>query len=479
MPPRFGRDQVRAVLSAVASPPPSEGSAAPTSAAAIDRVAVVSRRRGFVAVDLRLRRRPTGSTPWPGSACATTSSRSPSTTPASSTCRRSAWSTSSTRRPAAGARCGSRPTCSAASPRPPPSRSPSVSWRSRRAGADIIELATDGDWLAAIVQHVRRRRVQAVNAQVLAAMIAADFLDPGAAVVAARGGRPRRGLRRRRCAGVAGPPSASPRSTCSTASRRPGRAGAATSSPSLQLAGLAAGVVAIARPVSTTTERTESEGRIVVLFDVSLSMMATDVEPRSPRRRQGGGPRVRRPGRRRHRGRPDLLQRQRRRRGAAHARPRARSTTASRTSSWPSRRRSATPWRRAPTCSRAWPTTAADDGADERRRRAGARARWCCSPTARRRSADRPRSAPTRRADAGVPVFTIAFGTAERHDHRSVDRRDRARAGAAGAAGAGGRDHRRHRLRGGDEQPSCRTPTSGSATRSARRWARRSRSSPS
>ncbi len=47
----------------------------------------------------------------------------------------------------------------------------------------------------------------------------------------------------------------------------------------LQLAGLAAGVVAIARPVQVTTERTESEGRILVLFDVSLSMMVTDVDP--------------------------------------------------------------------------------------------------------------------------------------------------------------------------------------------------------
>ncbi len=47
----------------------------------------------------------------------------------------------------------------------------------------------------------------------------------------------------------------------------------------LQLAGLGLAVVAIARPVERTTERTESEGRILVLFDVSLSMMATDVEP--------------------------------------------------------------------------------------------------------------------------------------------------------------------------------------------------------
>jgi Ca-activated chloride channel family protein len=47
----------------------------------------------------------------------------------------------------------------------------------------------------------------------------------------------------------------------------------------LMLLGLAAGVVAVARPVTASTERTDSEGRILLLFDVSLSMMATDVEP--------------------------------------------------------------------------------------------------------------------------------------------------------------------------------------------------------
>jgi hypothetical protein len=40
-------------------------------------------------------------------------------------------------------------------------------WGIRRSGADLIELTTDGDWLGALVNHVRRRRVQAVNAQVL------------------------------------------------------------------------------------------------------------------------------------------------------------------------------------------------------------------------------------------------------------------------------------------------------------------------
>ncbi len=47
----------------------------------------------------------------------------------------------------------------------------------------------------------------------------------------------------------------------------------------LHLVGLALAVVAIARPVDRSTERTQSEGRILVLFDVSLSMEAEDVEP--------------------------------------------------------------------------------------------------------------------------------------------------------------------------------------------------------
>ena len=47
----------------------------------------------------------------------------------------------------------------------------------------------------------------------------------------------------------------------------------------LQLLGLATAVVAVARPVDNTTERTTTEGKIVLLFDVSLSMMADDVDP--------------------------------------------------------------------------------------------------------------------------------------------------------------------------------------------------------
>jgi Ca-activated chloride channel family protein len=48
----------------------------------------------------------------------------------------------------------------------------------------------------------------------------------------------------------------------------------------LQLLGLAFAVVAVARPVDRSTENTTTEGRILVLFDVSLSMMADDVDPR-------------------------------------------------------------------------------------------------------------------------------------------------------------------------------------------------------
>ena len=47
----------------------------------------------------------------------------------------------------------------------------------------------------------------------------------------------------------------------------------------IQLLGLTVAVVAIARPVEHSTERINSEGRILVLFDVSLSMQAEDIDP--------------------------------------------------------------------------------------------------------------------------------------------------------------------------------------------------------
>jgi len=47
----------------------------------------------------------------------------------------------------------------------------------------------------------------------------------------------------------------------------------------LMLLGLTFAVIGVARPVDRSTEKTTSDGRILVLFDVSLSMMADDVDP--------------------------------------------------------------------------------------------------------------------------------------------------------------------------------------------------------
>lgn len=47
----------------------------------------------------------------------------------------------------------------------------------------------------------------------------------------------------------------------------------------LQVLGLAFAAVAVARPVERSVEDTTTRGRILVLFDVSLSMMAEDVDP--------------------------------------------------------------------------------------------------------------------------------------------------------------------------------------------------------
>ena len=166
MPPRNGRDQVRAILSSIASPPPSEGLGRADLAGALERVAAISRRRGFVAVVADF--------------------------------AGDAWAD-------ALARLGMRHDLLAIAIHDPRERDvppvglvnlvdPSTGMQREirvtrqvqqrfakavveqiaardhalgRAGAEIIDLATDHDWLESIVSHVRRRRVQAVNAQVL------------------------------------------------------------------------------------------------------------------------------------------------------------------------------------------------------------------------------------------------------------------------------------------------------------------------
>jgi uncharacterized protein (DUF58 family) len=166
LPPRFGRDQVRAMLANAATPPPSEGLGRSDLTGAIDRVAVVSKRRGFVTVISDF----TGEA-W--------------VDPLARLGMRHdllAISIHDPREldvppiglvdlvdPSTGRHREVRVTA-AVQRRYAEAAAEEVERRRyavRRAGADLIELATDGDWLAAIVGHVTRRRSQAVNAQVL------------------------------------------------------------------------------------------------------------------------------------------------------------------------------------------------------------------------------------------------------------------------------------------------------------------------
>jgi uncharacterized protein (DUF58 family) len=167
MPPRHGRDQVRAILANASLPPPSEGLGPSDLAGALDRVAAISRRRGFVAVVSDF-----AGTTWSDAlarlgmrhdllAIAISDPRELDVPPVGMV---------ELVDPATGRRREVRVTAAvqrryaAAAAELAEARRFAV----RRAGADLIELATDGDWLAEIVGHVTRRRTQAVNAQVLA-----------------------------------------------------------------------------------------------------------------------------------------------------------------------------------------------------------------------------------------------------------------------------------------------------------------------
>lgn len=171
IPPRAGRVQVRAMLDAVARAPDGEGRGRTDLGAAIDRVGAISKRRGFVAVISDF----AGDT-WHDPL----------------------------------ARLGLRHdllTALVEDPReldvPPvglvelvdPATgsahevhvTPAVQWRFaeaaaadrarrigalRRAGADVVELSTDGDWLGTIIRHVQRRRAQVVRGGVVARRVA-------------------------------------------------------------------------------------------------------------------------------------------------------------------------------------------------------------------------------------------------------------------------------------------------------------------
>jgi uncharacterized protein (DUF58 family) len=165
MPPRFGRDQVRAILTSIASPPPSEHLGRSDLVGAIDRVDRLSRRRGFVCVIADF-----AGDGWADPLIRLGMRNDLLAIPIHDPRERDvpAIGLVSVVDAATGARREVRVTPGVQRRYAEVAAARVVQQRDdlRRAGADIIELRTDSDWLGAIIQHVRRRRVQAVRAQV-------------------------------------------------------------------------------------------------------------------------------------------------------------------------------------------------------------------------------------------------------------------------------------------------------------------------
>lgn len=159
LPPRAGRDQVRAVLAALAAAPDSEGAGRADLGAALDRVGAIARRRGFVAVvgDLV-------GADW-HDALVRLGARHDLLVALISDPREHdvpPIGLVTLVDPASGAARDVRVTRAVQERFAARVAAEGEDRRRalRRAGADVIELSTDGDWLTAIVAHVRRRRVQ-------------------------------------------------------------------------------------------------------------------------------------------------------------------------------------------------------------------------------------------------------------------------------------------------------------------------------
>jgi len=162
VPPRSGSNQVRAILSLLSAPPDSEGRGHADLAGAIDRVGAIAGRRGFVAVISDF-----GGDAWQPS-LARLSLRHDLLAitvhdpreydvppigmvemidPATGGVREVRITRKVQQRFVDAARDERRRRADALA----------------RARADVIELSTDSDWLGAIVEHTRRRRVQAIR----------------------------------------------------------------------------------------------------------------------------------------------------------------------------------------------------------------------------------------------------------------------------------------------------------------------------
>jgi uncharacterized protein (DUF58 family) len=162
VPPRSGSNQVRAILSLVSAPPVSEGLGPADLGGAIDRVGAIAHRRGFVAVISDFR-----GDSWQASLARlslrhdllalTVHDPREHDVPPIGLVEMVDPATGATREIRVTAKVQQRFAAAAQDER---NRRAEALARSR---ADVIELSTDGDWLAAIVQHTRRRRVQAVR----------------------------------------------------------------------------------------------------------------------------------------------------------------------------------------------------------------------------------------------------------------------------------------------------------------------------
>jgi len=170
IPPRPGRDQVRAVLMATANAPDVEGQGHTDLGGAIGRVAALAKQRGFVAVISDF----TGST-WQRPLGALAARHEVLAIQVVDQRERDippiGWVTLAD--PATGAQREVRITpevqrrfAAAAAARHEEIRRSLVA-----TGADHIVLQTDDQWLATIVNHLRRRRMQAVRGQAKAAVV--------------------------------------------------------------------------------------------------------------------------------------------------------------------------------------------------------------------------------------------------------------------------------------------------------------------
>ncbi len=170
MPPRTGRDQVRAILTAVGTPPPTEHLGPADLAGALERVARLSRRRGFVTVVADFAVGPDGAAAWADPLTRLGVRHDLLAIPVHDRRERDVPPVGIVELvdPATGRRREVRVTADVQRRYAAAAAAAAAARLSllRRAGADVIELDTESDWLGTIIQHVRRRRVQAVNTAV-------------------------------------------------------------------------------------------------------------------------------------------------------------------------------------------------------------------------------------------------------------------------------------------------------------------------